>query len=405
MTNPLQKFPSFRYFFVSRIATTFASQMVMAILGWQMYDLTHSAYDLGLVGLAQFLPSLMLTLVAGHVADRFDRRYVLACCLMVQLAVAASLAAGTMQGWLDREVILLASIALGATRAFQMPTQQALTPLMLPAEELPRGLAVMASGTQTAIVLGPATGGFLYAAGAQVVYSISALLFIAATVAVLFTRIERAKADRVPMTIKTVFAGITFIWQRKDILGAISLDLFAVLLGGAVALLPVFAKDILHVGAWGLGLLRGAPAAGALLMSVYLAKHPIVNKVGKKMFAAVAIYGLGTLVFALSNSFVLSLIALAVTGMFDMVSVVIRQSLVQLDTPNEMRGRVSAVNSIFIGASNQLGEFESGLAAAYFGAVPSVLIGGIGTLAVVGIWMLLFPSLTQRDRLMLAKGD
>ena len=399
MKNPLFEYPSFLYFFLSRVATTAANQMMMVVVAWQIYDLTQSAYDLGLVGLAQFLPALALTLVVGQVADRYDRRRILAWCLAGQLLVTAVLIAGTLGGWLSREAILIASVGLGVAKAFQMPTQQALGPLLVPAFMLPRALAVNSAGTQMAIILGPALGGFLYVAGATAVYAVCALLFVAAAVAVLLIRIEQAPPKREAVSMQTLFAGIAFIWRRKEVLGAISLDLFAVLLGGATALLPIFAKDILHVGPWGLGLLRSAPAVGALLMSLYLARFPIQRKAGKVMFGSVALYGIATLVFALSTSFFLSLAALALTGAFDMVSVVIRQSLVQLETPDDMRGRVSAVNSIFIGASNQLGEFESGVTAAWFGAVPSVLIGGIGTLLVVAAWIRLFPSLAQREKL------
>ncbi|HEV2610975.1 MAG TPA: MFS transporter [Noviherbaspirillum sp.] len=399
MKNPLVTYPSFRYFFLSRIASAVASQMMMVILAWQMYDLTNSAWDLGLVGLAQFLPSLVLILVAGQVADRLDRRLVMAWCLSGQMMIAAILVTGTMQGWLSRDAILLASVALGIAKAFQMPTQQALAPQLVPATVLPRALATVSSGTQAAVIVGPALGGFVYVAGAQAVYMLSGVLFAAAIAAMLCIRVQEPPRAREPVTLQTLFAGFDYIWRRKDILGAISLDLFAVLLGGAVALLPIYAKDILHVGPWGLGLLRGAPAAGALLMSIYLAQRPIMRNAGKVMFGSVALYGVATLVFALSTSFLLSLAALALSGMFDMVSVVIRQSLVQLDTPNEMRGRVSAVNSVFIGASNQLGEFESGVTASWFGAVPSVLIGGVGTLAIVAAWIRLFPSLARRDRL------
>jgi MFS family permease len=401
MKNPLLTHQSFLFFFATRIATTMANQMMMVVVAWQMYDLTNSAYDLGLVGLAQFLPSLALSLVTGQVADRFDRRHVLSWCLAGQLLIAVGLVAGTLSGWLNREAILIAAAALGVTKAFQMPTQQALAPQLVPLALLPRALAMTASGTQAAIILGPALGGFIYVAGAHVVYLVSAALFLAAIAAVFFIRLEHAQRAREPVNLDSLFAGISFIWHRKEVLGAISLDLFAVLLGGAVALLPIFARDILHVGPWGLGVLRSAPAVGALLMSLYLAQYPIQSQAGKVMFGSVALYGIATLVFALSTSFFLSLIALAVTGAFDMVSIVIRQSLVQLDTPDEMRGRVSAVNSIFIGASNQLGEFESGITAGWFGAVPAVLIGGIGTLLVVATWITLFPTLARRNRLML----
>jgi MFS family permease len=399
MKNPLFEYRSFRHFFLSRIATTMANQMMMVVVAWQMYDLTGSAYDLGLVGLAQFVPSLALSLLVGQVVDRFNRRRVLAWCLAGQLLVALVLVAGTFGGWLSREAILLASLGLGAAKAFQMPTQQALGPLLVPADALPRALAISSAGSQFAIILGPALGGFIYVAGAGVVYLVSGALFLGAIGMVRTIRIDHPPTAREAVNLRTLFAGIAFIWQRKEILGAISLDLFAVLLGGATALLPIFARDILHVGPWGLGLLRSAPALGALGVSIYLAQHPIQRRVGKAMLGAVAIYGAATLVFALSTSFTLSLVALAVSGAFDMVSVVIRQSLVQLDTPNEMRGRVSAVNSIFIGASNQLGEFESGTTAAWFGTVPSVLIGGIGTLLVVTAWTRLFPALTRRERL------
>jgi MFS family permease len=399
MNNPLFEYPAFFHFFLSRVAATMASQMMMVVVAWQMYDLTHSAYDLGMVGLAQFLPALALVLVVGQIADRFDRRRILAWCLAGQLLVSATLIAGTLGGWLNREAILLAAVALGAAKAFQMPTQQALGPLLVPPLVLPRALALSSAGTQFAIIVGPALGGFIYVAGAMVVYSVCALLFLLAIMAALRIRIEYTARLRERPTLQTLFAGIGFIWRRKEVLGAISLDLFAVLLGGATALLPIFARDILHVGPWGLGVLRSAPAVGALLVSLYLARHPFRRRVGKMMFGAVALYGVATLVFALSTSFLLSLAALALSGAFDMVSVVIRQSLVQLDTPNDMRGRVSAVNSIFIGASNQLGEFESGVTAGWFGAVPSVLIGGVGTLLIVAAWVRLFPALAGREQL------
>jgi MFS family permease len=352
-----------------------------------------------MVGLAQFLPSLALTLVVGQVADRYDRRRVLAWCLAGQLTVAAILVAGTLGGWISREAILLCSLGLGAAKAFQMPTQQALGPLLVPTAVLPRALAVSSAGSQFAIITGPALGGFIYVAGAQVVYLVSAALFVLAAALVLSIKFDHSPVKREAVSLQSLFAGISFIWHRKEVLGAISLDLFAVLLGGATALLPIFARDILHVGPWGLGLLRSAPAVGAFAMSIWLARHPIQRRAGKTMFASVALYGIATLVFGLSTSFIVSLVALLVSGVFDMISVVIRQSLVQLDTPNEMRGRVSAVNAIFIGASNQLGEFESGITAGWFGTVPSVLVGSIGTLLIVAAWIKLFPQLTQRERL------
>lgn len=399
MKNPIIEFPAFRCLFIYRICTAMALQMMMVVVAWQMYGLTNSAWDLGMVGLAQFLPALILTLAAGHAADRFNRRTLLIWCVAGQLAIAAGLAIGTLGGWLTREAILVASVALGLTKAFQTPSQQAIVPQLVPLPALPRVLAINASGMQLAVILGPALGGFIYVAGAHVVYLVCGALLAAAMSALFPIKLAPAPRDRQPVTLQTVFAGIAFIWQRKEVLGAISLDLFAVLLGGAVALLPIYAKDILHVGPWGLGMLRSAPAVGALIMSLYLAQRPIQKRVGKVMFASVAAYGVATLVFAVSTSFLVSLVALAVSGVFDMISVVIRQSLVQLETPNDMRGRVSAVNSIFIGASNQLGEFESGLTASWVGTVPSVLIGGAGTLLVVAMWIKLFPGLMQRDKL------
>lgn len=397
---PLLQNRSFMAFWSSRIATSMANQMLMVAVGYQMYDLTHSAMDLGLVGLLQFLPALVLTLVVGHVADNFDRRRILALTYLAQAVVTAGLIWGTLAGWISREHILLASIVLGSTRAFQQPTQQAVPPMLVASEILPQALAFNSAGGQFAFIAGPAAGGFVYVAGAHWVYALCGLLFAMGALLLIPVRyLHTVQRRREPVSWQTLFAGFHFIWHEKSVLGAISLDLFAVLLGGATALLPIYARDILHTGTWGLGILRAGPAVGALLMSVWLTRKPIERRSGKIMFGAVAVYGVATLVFGLSTNFLLSLAMLAISGAGDMISVVIRQSLVQLDTPDAMRGRVSAVNSIFIGASNQLGEFESGTTAALFGTVPAVVIGGIGTLAVVGIWMRLFPQLTQRDTL------
>ncbi|MED5620153.1 MFS transporter [Ideonella sp. BN130291] len=391
--------PSFIRFWAGRLAGTMASQMLMVAVGWQMYELTGSAWDLGLVGLYQFVPALALTLVSGHVADRYDRRRVVAAALALQTLAALLLVLATGQGWASRSLILGVSFGLGVAKAFQMTSQAALAPLLVPAALLPRALAFNSAGMQVAIIGGPALGGLIYALGAAVVYAVCAALFVAGTVLMLSVRHEHAPGPRAPVTLDTLFAGVRFIWQRPAVLGAISLDLFAVLLGGATALLPIFARDILHVGPWGLGLLRGAPAVGALVMSVVLARWAIQRRVGHVLFASVAVYGIATLVFGVSTVFWLSFAALFVAGAADMVSVVIRQSLVQLDTPDEMRGRVSAVNSVFIGASNQLGEFESGATAALLGPVGSVLLGGAGTLLVVVLWMRWFPQLAQRQQL------
>lgn len=391
---------SFMAFFASRVATTMAIQMMMVAVGYQMYDITHSAWDLGMVGLLQFIPALLLTLIVGHVADTFDRRRILGVCFAVQAIVGALLVWASLGGWVNREVIFAASVALGAARAFQIPTQQAIPPLLVGDDILPQALAFSSGGMQFAIISGPAIGGFVYVGGPFAVYAVCSVLF--AFGAMFLTRVRYARTptrSREPVSWHTLFAGVRYMRQNKSVLGATTLDLFAVLLGGATALLPIYARDILHTGTWGLGFLRAGPAVGALLMSIWLTRHPIQHRTGKVMFGAVAVYGVATVIFGISTNFILSLAMLAVSGAGDMVSVVIRQSLVQLETPDEMRGRVSAVNSIFIGASNQLGEFESGAMAAALGAVSSVVIGGVGTLAVVAIWMRLFPQLTQRDKL------
>jgi MFS family permease len=398
-TRALLAQPSFLRYWSARLAGTTGSQMLMVAIGWQMYDLTHSAWDLGLVGLLQFLPALALALVSGHVADRHDRRLVVTLALVGQAVAALTLVAGTHGHWASRNLILALSLLLGTVKSFQMTAQQALAPLLVPQRLLARALAFNSAGMQVAIIGGPALGGFLYAAGQIVVYGVCAALFAVGAVLMASVRHAHAPPSREPVTMDTLLAGVRFIWHRKVVLGAISLDLFAVLLGGATALLPIFARDILHTGPWGLGLLRAAPAAGALAMSVALTHRGLERRVGRVLFGSVAIYGLATLVFGVSAQFWLSLAALAVAGAADMISVVVRQSLVQLDTPNAMRGRVSAVNSIFIGASNQLGEFESGATAALLGPVGSVLLGGLGTLLVVAAWIKLFPQLSQRDRL------
>ena len=399
-----------------RVSGTAANQMLMVALGWQMYDLTQSAWDLGLVGLAQFVPALLLTLPAGQWVDRNDRRMTLSVSLLIQAVVALVLALGSLGGWVNAGWILMLSVLLGCARAVQMPSMQALLPSLVPAELLPRAVAVSSSLMQAAVVVGPALGGGLYAlgpwlasargsgqdaapAGAALVYGVSLLLLAAAVLATWAIRHRQAAAVRQREGWAGLTAGVHFIFSRPVLLGAVALDLFAVLLGGATALLPIFARDILHTGPEGLGLLRSAPAAGAVLLGVWLSHRPIQRRTGRWLLGAVAIYGLATLGFGLAREFWWAFAALFVTGAADMVSVVIRQSLVQLETPDEMRGRVAAVNSVFIGASNQLGEFESGATAAWLGPVGSVMLGGVGTLVVVAAWFKLFPALAQRDAL------
>ncbi len=398
-SGSLFAYRAFMQFWVARLAGTAASQMLMVAVGWQMYDLTGSAWDLGLVGLLQFAPALLLALWAGHLIDRHDRARIVAACLGVQVGVSALLCAASAGGWAGRDLLLGISVVLGAVRAFQMPAQQALTPSLVPAPVLPRALAFSSAGMQGAIIAGPALGGLIYVAGAAATYASCAALFAFAGALCLFIRYSTALRQREPATWATLLAGVHFVYRQKVVLGAISLDLFAVLLGGATALLPIFAKDILQVGPWGLGLLRAAPAVGALAMSLALSRWPVRRRSGHILLGAVGVFGLSMLVFGLSTSLWLSMAALAVSGAADMVSVVIRSTLVQLETPDAMRGRVSAVNSVFIGASNQLGEFESGATAALLGPVGSVVLGGLGTLLVAGLWLRLFPALAQRDAL------
>ena len=399
MVPLLRRQRAFMRFWWTRLAATSANQMLMVAVGWQMYELTGSAWDLGLVGLLQFAPALMLVLVAGHVVDGFHRGRIVALCMAAQTLIAAVLALASLRGLVSRELLLVVSVLLGTVKAFQMPAQQALTPLLVPTALLPSALAFASTGSQAAIVLGPAIGGFAYAGGAVTVYGLCAGLFMLAGTLVFGVRYEHAPRAGQLMTLATLMGGVHFVWRRPVVLGAISLDLFAVLLGGATALLPIFAKDILFVGPWGLGLLRAAPAAGAFAMSIALTRWPVCRRAGHVLLGAVALYGAATRVFGVSTSVALSMAALAVAGAADMVSVVIRQSLVQLDTPDDMRGRVSAVNSVFIGASNQLGEFESGMTAALLGPVGSVVLGGIGTVLVAAWWMKLFPTLARRDAL------
>jgi len=390
---------SFCLFWLASVASTIALQMQIVAVGWQVYQLTHSAFDLGIVGLVQFIPSLFLVFIVGHVADRHDRRQVARFSILVEAIAAGLLAAGSIGGWLNKETIFAIVFVIGAGRAFSKPTMSAMLPTLMPPSLLPRAVAGSASATQVAIIVGPALGGFLYVAGPSVVYITSCAMFILCSVLVSLIKVETSPSKRENATLKSVFAGIAYIRSKPAIFGAISLDLFAVLLGGATALLPVYAQDILHTNSVGLGLLRSAPAVGALSVALFLARNPLRGRIGRTMFIAVAIFGFATIVFGLSHSFVVSLLALVVLGASDMISVVVRSTFVQLETPDEMRGRVSAVNSVFIGTSNQLGEFESGLTAAWFGAIPAVLIGGIGTLVVVVLWIRFFPQLYHVDRL------
>jgi MFS family permease len=384
-------------FWFARLTSIVGGQMMAVAVGWQIYALTNSPFYLGLVGLVHFLPMFLLTLIVGQTADRYERKKILGVCLFVQGVGVYILAAGSTGGWLTEEGILIIVFLSGAARAFEHPTGQAFMPLLVSRELLPRAIAWSTSFAQCAFIVGPALGGFLYLTGAVTAYTVIGSLFWVAGLFILSIRSPSSLSVRDVSGLQSHFAGIAFIRSKPEILGAISLDLVAVLLGGATALLPIYAREILFVGPGGLGILRSAPGLGALAMSIYLGRHPLRRKIGRTMFVAVLIFGAATVGFAVSTSFALSLGLLTILGGADVISVVIRQSLVQMRTPDAMRGRVSAVNSLFIGTSNQLGEFESGLTAAWFGVVPAVLIGGLGTIVVTLLWMRLFPALLRAD--------
>jgi MFS family permease len=396
---------SYARFWLARICSTVSFQMAGVAVGWQMYELTDSTFALGMVGLVQFLPMLLLTLVVGHVADRFNRKTIISICQAVEGSTLALLAISSYLHQLTPAGIYCAVAAIGTARAFENPSTQALVPGLVKDSKVPQAIAWFSSATQTASIVGPALGGFLYALGAHVPYGSCACLYGMAAI-LSSTIVPRRRPEcKEAASASSIFSGIHYIRERKNILGAISLDLFAVLLGGATALLPAYARDILHTGPWGLGVLRLAPAVGALLTSVFLAHHPIRTRAGQRMFAAVIVFGLATIAFALSRNVLLSVGILCVLGAADVTSVVVRASLVQLETPDRMRGRVSAVNSLFIGTSNQLGQFESGVTAAWFGLIPATIIGGIGSIMVALIWIGLFPGLRRLESIAGSAAD
>jgi MFS family permease len=396
--------PAYTRLWLGETATVLAYQMLVVAVGWQTYDLTDSALALGLIGLFHFTSQFLFLLPAGHIADRYDRRRIALAAQVVQLGVAAMLAAASFAGGLTSVLIYAGSFFIGAGQAFQSPSVRSMLPALVPRSELPRCIAWSGAARKMAVIAGPALGGLVYMLGPGYVYVGSAIFFVVSGV-LLIGIPPPSKPGSVPNpaiagsvpTLETMFGGIAYIRRNPVVLGAISLDLFATLLGGTTALLPIYARDILETGPSGLGMLRAAPAVGALVVSILLVRAPLTRGVGRTMFACVAIFGVCTIVFGLSRSFALSLTALCVLGAADMISVVIRSSLIQLDTPDYMRGRVSAVNSMFTSTSNQLGQFESGVAAALFGAVPAVVIGGVGTLIVAALWMRWFPGLYQRD--------
>jgi MFS family permease len=390
---------AFVLFWCARTLSNGAFMMQGVAIGWQVYDLTADPMDLGLVGLMQFFPVVAFSVLVGQIADRFDRRSIAACAQAGKAIAALALALGSFNGWLTRESMLALVFVSGTARAFELPTMHALLPATVPAVLLPRAIAASATAQQTAVICGPSLGGLLYGFGPATVYGICTAIFVAASFLIARVHVARRPEVRKPLSIETLFAGFAYIYSRPVLLGAISLDLFAVLLGGVTALLPIYARDILHAGPWALGLLRSAPAFGALGASLVLARHGLSGRAGPIMFAAVGTFGVASVLFALSTSIGLSLAALAIYGASDAISVVIRQSLVQMRTPSDMLGRVMAVNAMFTGSSGSLGEFRAGALAAWLGAVPSALVGGLGAIAVMLLWLAAFPQLRRIDRL------
>jgi MFS family permease len=387
--------PGFVLFQVARFLIVSAVEMQAVAVGWQVYEITKRPLDLGYVGLAQFLPGILLFPISGHASDRFERNKVLSVCYAGFAVCFAGLLALTEHGIHSIASIYVVLVMIGVVRSFNSTASRAILPQLVPPEHFPNAVAWNASIFQAATILGPSFGGIVYAAfhGPSMVYVIAMVTAVGATLSSLRIKPEVKARPREPMTLKTVFAGLDFIWKKKIILGAISLDLFAVLLGGAVALLPVYAREILHTGPWGLGLLRTAPGVGAAMMAVLLAHWPLRGKSGVTLFWAVGGFGVFTIIFGLSHNLTMSLIALLLLGASDMISVIIRATLTQLATPDEMRGRVTAVDMIFIGTSNEFGQFESGVTAQWFGTVPAVVLGGVGTLIVIGLWAWWFPEL------------
>ena len=392
-------YPAFVLYEVARVFTVVSMEMISVAVGWQIYAITHSKFDLGYVGLAQFLPGILLFLVSGHVADRFNRKKLLMICYMAFGVCAALFLLVALRPTHTIRPIYSVLVLLGVVRSLNGPVSRALLPQLVAEEHFQNAVAWHSTIFQAGTILGPSVGGLIYAlfGGPAAVYATALGCYVIAVACTVGIRFQAKARDREPISLKTVLAGLAYIWKQKVVLGSISLDLFAVLLGGAVALLPAYAQDILHTGPWGLGLLRSAPAVGAGAMAILLAYRPLRRRVGSTMLWCVAAFGVFTIVFGISRSLILSLVALALTGAADMVSVVIRVTLVQVATPDQMRGRVNAVDMIFIGASNELGQFESGMTAGWFGTAPAVILGGIGTLAVTALWAWWFPALRRAD--------
>ena len=399
--------PAFVLFQTARFLIVAAVEMQAVAVGWQVYEITKRPLDLGYVGLAQFLPGILLFPISGHASDRFERRKVLSTCYAGYALCFGLLLALAQRPQHSVHAIYVVLVLIGMVRSFNGTASRSILPQLVSVQHFPNAVAWNASIFQAATILGPSFGGIIYAAshGPSAVYAISMVTAVAATISTFRIKPETKARPREPMTFKTVFAGLRYIWNKKLILGAISLDLFAVLLGGAVALLPVYAREILHTGPWGLGLLRTAPGVGAALMAVLLAHRPLRGKSGQALLWAVAGFGIFTIIFGLSRSLTLSLISLLLLGASDMISVIIRATLTQLATPDAMRGRVTAVDMIFIGTSNEFGQFESGVTAQWFGTVPAVVLGGVGTLVVIALWAWMFPELRQAGDLHAIRAD
>jgi len=395
------RYPNFRLYMTARFLSIVSSEMISVAVGWQIYNLTHRPLDLGLVGLAQFAPGVLLFLVAGHTADRHSRKAILRICYGGFALCALVLLALTFRGLFSVWPIYAVLVANGAVRAFNGPAGQAFLPQLVKPEHFPNAVTWGSSFFQTATILGPMAGGLIYgfAGSPAAVYACATVAYFIALLLLSAIHVDIAARKSREESAVVILDGLRYIWRSKLILGCMSLDLFAVLLGGAVALLPVYAREILHAGPYGLGVLRAAPGLGAVAVAILLAHHPLRRRAGIWMLYCICGFGVFTIVFGLSRSIALSLVALMLTGAFDMVSVIVRSTLVQLTTPDEMRGRVSAVNMLFIGASNEVGQFESGITAQWFGAVPAVVLGGVGTIAIVLAWNWLFPSLGKVDQL------
>lgn len=397
--SSLLALPAFRNYWFGRLATTAANQIFSLVIGWELYELTGSAWYLGVAGLVQFLPVLLSFAIAGDLADRLDRRLILVVVKLGNASLGATLWVASILGHLSVELLLLVTLAIGFLRPFQMSSTQALTALLVPPAMLTRAVALGSGGSQAMFIAGPAIGGFVLIAGAVYVYALVTLVCLLAALCFFLARYEFVKPPPRPFSVAQLFGGFGFLWRERALLGVISLDLFAVMLASVTALLPVFAKDILQVDAWGLGLLRSAPAIGALLVSVALARWTIERRAGKLMFANVILFALALLGFAFSEHLLLSLFCLALSGAGDMVSVVIRQTMLQMDTPDEMRGRVSALSSLAISGSNQLGDFRAGLIAHWFGSVGAVASGAVAGILIAVLWIRWFPEIWRRERL------